>query len=495
MKTIQKFANALALGRLATAPSNSIDGTIYYDTTLNEFRIKKAGVWTSISSGGDLSNYYTKAEIDAIITGLTTDDIAEASNLYFTDARAKTAAVVDSLAGSQTDQAPSVSAVKTALVLKADETELANYLELAGGTMTGALTLSGAPTVDLHAATKKYVDDAIVAATPEAIDVSYDNVTSGLSAVNVQEAIDELAQEISTLPDPITYKGAYDAATNTPALSNADTNVTGFLYRVTVAGTVDFGAGDIELAVGDSVVNNGTVWEKWDHTDQVLSVNGQTGAVVLTSDDISEGFNLYFTEERVLGTELGAGFTPFPFPDPIEASDDILTAFSKAQAQIDHKLSGIVQDTVPELGADLNTGVFFISGKANPLKLSGSTGVRRSKSNPGSSSVNDEYVEEEFVPKQTIPTNPDAVVYSLSSEFGMAEIDVSIKGLGGERRKSTICIMKNSVNAFITESFSETAEFDIEFTAELNTGVIELHLANNIVSDIEIVMDVKKFLA
>ena len=37
MKTIQKFANALALGRLATAPSNSIDGTIYYDTTLNEF--------------------------------------------------------------------------------------------------------------------------------------------------------------------------------------------------------------------------------------------------------------------------------------------------------------------------------------------------------------------------------------------------------------------------------------------------------------------------
>jgi hypothetical protein len=32
-----------------------------------------------------------------------------------------------------------------------------------GGTMTGALTLSGAPTVDLHAATKKYVDDSISA--------------------------------------------------------------------------------------------------------------------------------------------------------------------------------------------------------------------------------------------------------------------------------------------------------------------------------------------
>lgn len=32
-------------------------------------------------------------------------------------------------------------------------------LPLAGGTLTGALTLSGAPTADLHAATKKYVDD------------------------------------------------------------------------------------------------------------------------------------------------------------------------------------------------------------------------------------------------------------------------------------------------------------------------------------------------
>lgn len=35
----------------------------------------------------------------------------------------------------------------------------ARYLQLAGGTMTGSLTLSGSPTSDLQAATKKYVDD------------------------------------------------------------------------------------------------------------------------------------------------------------------------------------------------------------------------------------------------------------------------------------------------------------------------------------------------
>ncbi len=32
-------------------------------------------------------------------------------------------------------------------------------LDKSGGTMTGALTLSGAPSADLHPATKKYVDD------------------------------------------------------------------------------------------------------------------------------------------------------------------------------------------------------------------------------------------------------------------------------------------------------------------------------------------------
>lgn len=40
------------------------------------------------------------------------------------------------------------------------------YVDLAGDTMTGALVLSGAPTVDLHAATKKYVDDADVLKAP-----------------------------------------------------------------------------------------------------------------------------------------------------------------------------------------------------------------------------------------------------------------------------------------------------------------------------------------
>jgi len=133
----------------------------------------------------------------------------------------------------------------------------------------------------------------------DAAELSYDNATSGLVADDVQAAIDELDGIIDALPDPITYKGTWNATTNTPTLLNSNTGVTGFLYQVTVAGTVNFGAGPISFAVGDKVVNDGTIWDKWDLTDAVTSVNSLTGAVVLGTDNVAEGAtNLYFTDER-----------------------------------------------------------------------------------------------------------------------------------------------------------------------------------------------------
>jgi hypothetical protein len=48
----------------------------------------------------------------------TTSNLPEGSNLYFTNTRAKTAAVLNTTAGSETDQAPSVSATKTLVATK-----------------------------------------------------------------------------------------------------------------------------------------------------------------------------------------------------------------------------------------------------------------------------------------------------------------------------------------------------------------------------------------
>jgi fructose-specific component phosphotransferase system IIB-like protein len=131
----------------------------------------------------------------------------------------------------------------------------------------------------------------------KAVEISY--VPSGdLTETNVQDAIDELESQVLALPDPIVYKGTWDASTNTPTLANTDTGKLGWLYQVTAAGSVNFGAGAISFEIGDKVVNNGTVWEKWDMTDAVVSVNGQTGIVVLDTADIAEDTNLYFTDER-----------------------------------------------------------------------------------------------------------------------------------------------------------------------------------------------------
>jgi len=55
--------------------------------------------------------------------------------------------------------------------------ELDKKLALAGGTMTGALTLSGAPTANLHAATKQYVDS--VSSTASGIQSELDATQTG----------------------------------------------------------------------------------------------------------------------------------------------------------------------------------------------------------------------------------------------------------------------------------------------------------------------------
>jgi hypothetical protein len=76
-------------------------------------------------------------------------------------------------------------------VSTAQQTAINGRLALSGGTLTGALVLSGAPTSDLQAATKAYVDnlatglsvkDPVAVATIANLSGTYDNGTDGLGA-------------------------------------------------------------------------------------------------------------------------------------------------------------------------------------------------------------------------------------------------------------------------------------------------------------------------
>ncbi len=113
---------------------------------------------------------------------------------------------------------------------------------------------------------------------------------------------------VSELPAAVlgalSYQGTWDASTNTPTLTSS-VGTKGYYYVVSVAGNTNLD-GITDWLVGDWAVYNGTVWQKVDNTETVTSVNGQVGAVVLTTTNIAEGTNEYFTQVRAR-TSISAG--------------------------------------------------------------------------------------------------------------------------------------------------------------------------------------------
>ena len=100
----------------------------------------------------------------------------------------------------------------------------------------------------------------------------------------------------------VTYKGTWNAATNTPALASG-TGTQGDYYVVSDAGNTDLD-GITDWSVGDWAIFNGSVWEKVDNTDAVSSVNGQVGTVVLTAANVNAAASNVYV---VAGTGLGGG--------------------------------------------------------------------------------------------------------------------------------------------------------------------------------------------
>ncbi|MDE0718561.1 MAG: hypothetical protein OXH64_11550, partial [Rhodospirillaceae bacterium] len=98
--------------------------------------------------------------------------------------------------GAGTGEAAAADATARAAAAAAQATADA-ALPKAGGTMTGDLTLDGAPTDDLHAATKKYVDDNAGGAAP---------------AKATNDQVDEVATTAAALSASLTSRTALDDA-------------------------------------------------------------------------------------------------------------------------------------------------------------------------------------------------------------------------------------------------------------------------------------------
>lgn len=148
---------------------------------------------------------------------------------------------------------------------------------------------SGVPTPvnNDHIANKAYVDTAVGGNIP----LTQKGAANGVATLDSGGKV-----PVAQLPNSVMeYKGTYDASTNTPTLVNGTGNV-GDTYRVNVAGA---GVNSLNFVVGDYVIYDGAVWQKaHSGADAVNSVNGFAGIVVLSTTNIGEGTNLYFTDTR-----------------------------------------------------------------------------------------------------------------------------------------------------------------------------------------------------
>ena len=154
-----------------------------------------AAIASSTSSGTSSANAYTDAEIATATTNITTAyttadqtilstaqsytdtrevAITTAYQTYADQAETDAKAYADTEIANLVDSAPTtldtLNELASALGDDANfsttvTNSIATKLPLAGGTLTGDLTLSGAPTNNLHAATKAYVDSAVTGGT------------------------------------------------------------------------------------------------------------------------------------------------------------------------------------------------------------------------------------------------------------------------------------------------------------------------------------------
>ncbi|MBK8504901.1 MAG: BspA family leucine-rich repeat surface protein [Saprospiraceae bacterium] len=210
--------------------SNVVEGANYYytdgrfDTRLNTKST------SDVAEGSNL--YYTNARFDSRLSSKSTSDVAEGNNLYFTDGRAD------------------------------------SRIALQKGAASGLATLDGAGKIP----------------------------SSQLSLSSVS------------------YQGNWDAGTNSPTMTDG-VGSQGNYYVVSNAGSSSVD-GITDWQIGDWIVFNGSAWQKVDNSDQVTSVAGKQGVVTLVSADISdlstsnvsEGSNLYYTDGR-FDTRLGTKST------------------------------------------------------------------------------------------------------------------------------------------------------------------------------------------
>ena len=107
----------------------------------------------------------------------------------------------------------------------------------------------------------------------------------GGTSQSVLDTLTSLQAQITAMAGFVNYEGTWNASTNTPTLTSS-VGTKGDHYVVSTTGSTNLN-GITTWTQGDWAIFNGSAWEKVDNTDLVTSVAGRTGAVTLTTADVS----------------------------------------------------------------------------------------------------------------------------------------------------------------------------------------------------------------
>jgi len=288
------------------------DNSSNWNTAYNDTIVSAAVTGTTIKTltltqqdGGTISAYWDNTSSDLVTSvfgrigdvvaqsgDYTTTQVTEGTNLYFTDARSRNAFSNTATGLTYTSGTGVLSTTAGYGIPTLASQSSWDAKQPAGDyitALTGEASASGP-----GSASVTLLNSAVIGKVLTGLNVTGGSISASDSILS---AFGKVQNQINGLVGGVIYKGTWNASTNTPTLASS-VGTQGNYYIVSVAGSTDLN-GITDWKVGDWAIYDGSAWQKVDNTDSVTSVNGLTGAVSLTTSNISEGTNLYFTDARV----------------------------------------------------------------------------------------------------------------------------------------------------------------------------------------------------
>ena len=289
----------------AYADTAEQDAKDYADDLINDASNLSTEVWSAYKTATEISVAQTAAEAytDTRETAITT-----AYEAYADQAEADAKAYTDTEIAALVDSAPALLDTLNELAAAIGDnpnyatdlaTSVGTKVSKAGDTMTGALTLSGAPTSNLHAATKAYVDSAESNAISTASSDATSKANAAQAAAEATASSDatskanaaQAAAEATASADATSKANAAEAA----AIAHADALTTDDVAEGTTQYFTDARAKSsaASLLTGASLTNITITG-----TGAGLTITAENGVADSTTTDLAEGTNLYFTDAR-----------------------------------------------------------------------------------------------------------------------------------------------------------------------------------------------------